>query len=342
VKTVDVHGLSGHSIIAINESLDNVGQYLPDKKLIIITDRNVSEFYRSRFPKGEVIELGFGEDIKTLETVSSIYSQMLDLEVDRSWFLLAIGGGIVCDISGFVASTYMRGLSFGFVSTTLLSQVDASVGGKNGVNFFGFKNIIGVFQQPSFVICDLTMLETLPGEEYVCGFAEIIKHGAIADEKLFTFLESNYQKALEQDLAVLERLVYDSILIKSAVVERDETEKGERRKLNFGHTIAHALEKTMCVPHGEAVAAGMVFAANLSVQNKLLAAKDVTRIKTLIEHLGLPVRVMVFKDILYDAIRMDKKREDKDIHCVLLSRIGKAVIKEISILELEGAIDDLY
>jgi 3-dehydroquinate synthase len=342
VKRVEIKGHSGQSIIAVNESLDNVNHYLPDKRCIIITDRNVGKFYRSRFPKGKVIEIGFGEDIKNLETVESIYSQMLDLEVDRSWFLLAIGGGIVCDIAGFVASTYMRGIPFGFVSTTLLSQVDASVGGKNGVNFFGYKNIIGVFQQPSFVICDLTLLKTLPGEEYVCGFAEIIKHGAIANESLFTFLESNHQKAMAQDLDVLERLVYDSVIIKSSIVERDEKEKGERRILNFGHTIAHAIEKTMCIPHGEAVAAGMVFAAKLSIKHNLLVEKDLIRIQTLVENLGLPERVLVFKDILKDAIRMDKKREADGIHCILLNRIGEAIIKEINIAELEAAIDDLY
>jgi 3-dehydroquinate synthase len=211
-----------------------------------------------------------------LETVTTIFNQLVDMEVDRSTLILGIGGGIVCDIAGFVASTYMRGTPFGFVSTTLLSQVDASVGGKNGVNFGGYKNMVGVFNQPEFVVCDMMLLKTLPFREIQCGFAEIIKHGAIADHRMLDFIENHRDAALDLESRIVEHLVYRSVEIKAGVVTRDEREKGERRKLNFGHTFGHAIEKLTGIPHGEAVGIGMVMAAALSVKKGLLSPVDAT------------------------------------------------------------------
>jgi 3-dehydroquinate synthase len=257
VKTLEIQGTTGSSTLMVGERLQHLQNYLPAEKTITITDTNVRHHYQSLFPPGDVITIGTGEKIKNLDTVRMIYEKLVDLEAQRSSFIVGIGGGIVCDIAGFVASTYLRGLRFGFVSSTLLSQVDASVGGKNGVNLGGYKNIIGVFNQPEFVICDLDLLQTLSEKEILCGLAEIVKHAAIADLDLFNYLEDHYQKALALDREVITRLVYDSIVIKSSVVNKDETEKGERRKLNFGHTFGHALEKTSGVAHGEAVSAGI-------------------------------------------------------------------------------------
>ena len=244
MKTIEIHGQTGRSKIVIGESLENLEKYTPSTKKIIITDENLNRLYHHRFPPWNVIEIGTGEKIKTLETVVYIFKKLVELEIDRSCFIIGIGGGIVCDITGFVASTYMRGLPFGFVSTSLLSQVDASIGGKNGVNFDGYKNMIGVFNQPHFVICDPEMLKTLPHKELLSGFAEVVKHAAIGSEELFIFLEKNFPRALALDAGTLEKLVYDSVIIKAKVVEKDEKEKGERRILNFGHTLGHALEKT--------------------------------------------------------------------------------------------------
>ena len=187
MKIVDVKGRTGSSTIRIGASLDHLAGFVPEGKAVIVTDSVVGEHYRDRFPPYETIEIGTGEKTKTLNTVQDIYRKLMDLEADRSTFLVGIGGGIVCDVTGFVASTYMRGIEFGFVSTTLLSQVDASVGGKNGVNFLGYKNMIGVFNQPEFVLCDLDLLKTLPEKEILCGMAEIVKHGAIGDADLFAF-----------------------------------------------------------------------------------------------------------------------------------------------------------
>jgi len=338
MKTIELHGQSGDSKIVVGESLSNLGDYVNRKNVIIITDQNVNRLYRDRFPGWPVIEIGMGEKIKTLKTVEFIFEKLLELEADRSFCIVGIGGGIVCDITGFAASTYLRGLDFGFVSSSLLSQVDASVGGKNGVNFSGYKNMVGVFNQPGFVICDTAMLKTLPEKELSIGFAEIVKHAAIGSYELFAFLEENYREVLQLNKSVIERLVHDSVLIKSAVVNRDEREKGERRKLNFGHTLAHALEKTVGISHGEAVSAGMVFAADLSVKRGLLKKEEAERLSRLLEKVNLPRQIPFDKNKVVDALRKDKKREGTAIHFVLLTELGRAKVEEISVGELRELI----
>ena len=341
MKTLEIHGSTGVSTILVGEKIKNLSKCIPAEKAVIITDANVKHFYQKDFPPYDVITIGTGEKIKNLDTVRYIYGKLVELEADRSTFIIGIGGGIVCDIAGFVASTYLRGVRFGFVSSTLLSQVDASVGGKNGVNFEGYKNIIGVFNQPQFVICDLNLLNTLPKKEVLCGLAEVVKHAAIGDMDLFTYLEDHYQKALALDTGVIERLVYDSVVIKSAIVNRDENEKGERRKLNFGHTFGHAVEKTTGVPHGEAVSVGMVMASVLSVKRGHLMAKDAERIKKLLQRLKLPTRLEADRKTVIDALRKDKKRKGDQIYFVLLNDIGNPFVDQISIEELESMVNDI-
>jgi 3-dehydroquinate synthase len=313
-----------------------MGKYIPKQNVVIITDVNVKRFYQNIFPPHPVITIQTGEKIKNLDTVRSIYGELVDLGVDRSTVIIGIGGGIVCDITGFAASTFLRGVKFGFVSSTLLSQVDASVGGKNGVNFKGYKNMVGVFSQPEFVICDLNLLNTLPQEEVFCGLAEIVKHAAIGDADLFRYLEEHYQKALALDTGVIERLVYDSVVIKSAIVNKDEKEKGERRKLNFGHTFGHAIEKTTGTRHGEAVSAGMVVASELSVKKGYLHPDHAQRIKSLLRSLKLPTRIQADRKKVLDALRKDKKRQRDNIYFVLLEDIGKSFVDKISITELDN------
>ena len=233
MHSLEIKGSLNTSAIHVGESYKNVGKYLPSSNVVIIADSNVFDHYHESFPKAKTIKIETSEKKKSLDTVNYIVNELVDMEADRSLFLLGIGGGILCDIAGFVASIYMRGVSFGFVSTTLLSQVDASVGGKNGVNFKGYKNIVGVFNQPDFVICDPEVLKTLPPDELLNGCAEIIKHGAIADENLFKYLEDNYKGIMDLDSSVIERVVYDSVVIKSDVVNKDEKEKGVRKKTQF-------------------------------------------------------------------------------------------------------------
>jgi 3-dehydroquinate synthase len=334
METIQIQGETASSRILIGESLRNLVDYVPQNRCVIITDANVRNYYQRQFPPFPVIEIGMGEKIKTLDTVQSIYEQLMDYELDRSSFLVGIGGGIVCDITGYVASTYLRGIGFGYVATSLLAQVDASVGGKTGVNYRGFKNMIGTFNQPQFVICDLGLLQTLPEDERWCGFAEIIKHAAIADPDLFAFLESNVDKALELDREAIEKLVSDSIKIKARIVNEDEKEKGERRKLNFGHTFGHALQKVAGVNHGAGVSAGMVIASEFSVKTGLFDKPSHERLRSLIAKYKLPLEVSAKNEDLLEAIRMDKKRQDLNIQFVFLKAIGQAVVQKMGLDEL--------
>jgi len=341
VKTFKIQGKTGRSNIYVGERLENLSVYLPDTKVVIITDENVSRLYSGHFPDSDIIIIGIGEGVKTLDTAAEIYQKLIAIEADRSVFLVGVGGGIVCDITGFVASTYLRGVRFGNVATTLLAQVDASVGGKTGVNFMGYKNMVGVFNQPEFVLCDQTVLKTLPEKVLYSGFAEVIKHAAIADADYFSYLESNVENALAQDAEVLERVIYDSVKIKAGVVNRDETEQGERRKLNFGHTYGHAVEKTIGMSHGEAVSIGMMIASALSKSKGMLTKTDVDRIGNLLSKMNLPTAIDTNTDKIIDAMARDKKREGDQIHFVLLSEIGRAVIEQIPINEIEDVVKQL-
>jgi 3-dehydroquinate synthase len=334
MKQIEITGNTGRSVIMVGESIGNLGGYLPVNHPVIITDSNVRRLYGDRFPTGDVIEVGTGEKVKNLETIQYIYERLLAMEADRASFIVGIGGGVVCDIAGFAASTYMRGMRFGFVSTTLLAQVDASVGGKNGVNFGGYKNMIGVFNQPEFVICDLNLLKTLGKVEVQCGFAEIVKHAAIADAGMFAYLEKNVERALALDLEVIEKLVHDSVIIKSTIVNRDEKEQGERRKLNFGHTYGHAVEKVTRVPHGHAVSIGMVVASRLSVKKKMLTTEHDKRLVRLLERFELPTCMNMDFEKACDALNKDKKRVGDHILFVLLDGIGNAVVDAVPISEL--------
>lgn len=340
MKSITIYGNRAQSNILIGERLENFYRYIPGGRPIIITDVNVRKICPMDSMSGDIITIGTGEKIKTLNTVQDIYTQLVKLGADRSSFIVGIGGGIVCDIAGFVASTFMRGVRFGFVATTLLAQVDASVGGKNGVNFNRYKNMIGVFNQPEFVICDLDLLKTLSEKEILCGLAEIVKHAVIGDIDLFAFLEQHYESAGALDSRIVERLVLDSVTLKSSIVNRDETERGERRILNFGHTFGHALEKVIGVPHGEAVSIGMTIASAISVKREHLAVEDEQRILSLMKKLKLPTRIASGDERLFDALKKDKKRENNCINFVLLNRIGAAVVEKISLEELKDAIDE--
>jgi 3-dehydroquinate synthase len=341
MKTIEIKTFNTLSKVLIGEKLENLKNYIPQKNVIIITDTNVLHHYYEHLNQYPIVEIGLGENNKTFETLQYIFSKFVEFEVDRSWVVVGVGGGIVCDVAGFAASVYMRGLSFGFVSTTLLSQVDASVGGKNGVNFEGYKNMIGVFNQPDFVVCDPGMLVTLDRPELIAGFAEVIKAGAIRKPELFAFLEKNIDRALDLDPQVMEEIVYESVLMKAQVVENDEREKGERRVLNFGHTFAHAFEKIGSMLHGEAVSIGMVIASRLSEKLGKLNHSDVARIKNLLTKTGLPVECDFDMKLVLHAMKKDKKREGEQINLILLNNIGHAVIYKTDINQLEELINDL-
>jgi 3-dehydroquinate synthase len=337
MRTLSIQGRDGVSRIHVGESIARLADHLPHScRQIVVTDENVAALHRSRFPRAEEIVLPPGEAAKTLETVSGIYERLVSVEADRSVFLVAIGGGVVCDITGFAASTYLRGVRFAYCPTTLLAQVDASVGGKTGVNFKGYKNMVGLFSQPEFVICDPEVLQTLPEREVACGYAEVVKHAAIADSSYFAFLEDEAVRARSLDPEVTERVVYDSVAIKAAVVNRDEREKGERRKLNFGHTFGHAVERAAGLRHGEAVSIGMMMAARLSADRAMLSEAELYRLERLLAGFGLPLSADVSTARIMDAVCRDKKREGGVVQFVLLEKLGRAVVAPIPVSELEA------
>jgi len=322
-----IHTAETQSQIVIGESYRNLVKYLPsDRQVIVITDANIIKYYGDFFRSWPIIEIGTGEKSKTLDTLAYIYNRLIELNADRSSFVVAVGGGIVCDVAGFAASTYMRGVPFGFVSTTLLSQVDASAGGKNGVNFGGYKNMIGTFNQPRFVLCDTLMLQTLPEREFVSGFAEIVKAAVIQNVELFDYLEQYAEKAVARDPEIIRHLVIESVKIKAEVVQHDEREQGKRRILNFGHTFGHAIEALTGISHGEAVSIGMMIAARRSVIECGFPETHLDRLERLLVRLDLPVTAVTPTEDILRTLLKDKKRENNDIYLVLLNEIGKSVI----------------
>jgi len=340
--TINIKTATGESNVYLGERIENLSKYLPaDKKIVILTDENIMKHYAHHLKMFPIVQIGLGEKNKTMATLEKIFEEFIRLEVDRSSFIVAVGGGIVCDVAGFAASSFMRGVKFGFVSTTLLSQVDASVGGKNGVNFQGYKNMVGVFAQPEFVICDVAMFKTLEQREFISGFAEIIKAAAIRSNSLFDYLEANCDDALNHHEEVLKKIICESVSIKAQVVQNDEKEKGERRILNFGHTFAHSIEKNLGILHGEAVSIGMVLASKVSVKMNLLSQKEADRIEKLLSNYKLPVKLNLDKGKVFDALLKDKKREGDAINLILINTIGNAVIQKVSIKDMEDIVNDL-
>ncbi len=331
-------GQQGVSKIHVGARLTDITDYLPDQPFVIITDENIKAHYAHDFPEAPVISIGTGEAVKTLTTVSFILKQLMALGCDRSVFILGIGGGIVCDITGFVASIFMRGVDFGFVSTSLLSQVDASVGGKNGVNVSAYKNMAGVFNQPRFVVCDPTLLSTLPAPEISNGLAEIVKHALIADARMLTFIENNQNRALALDPEIIFHLVSKSVAIKARVVQEDEKEAGARRKLNFGHTLGHAIENLDPSGHGRAVSRGMVAAARFSCEKTGFLAQDTDRIIDLLEGLNLPTDLNYDTAKICHAVQQDKKKQGDGLFFVLLEAIGSARVERIHFTEIAAFI----
>jgi len=301
---------------------------------VIITDENIQNLYNLRFPGIPVIAVTPGEESKKLEVIESLAEKLLAEGIDRTGFILAVGGGVVCDLAGFLASIYMRGIRCGYVSTSLLSQVDASTGGKNGVNLGGTKNILGIIRQPEFVICDPAMLITLPEQEYLSGLAELIKTAIIGDKGLFEIIENNYSQIMARDIDLLTLLVARSVKYKASVVSEDERENGLRRILNFGHTYGHAIEMYRSVKHGFAVAAGMEIATVFSYKKGFVNAQEKDRIIELLYRFGLVEQHNIPDDKLELLLLHDKKKTGRDINFVFISGIGKAIVEKASVAEL--------
>jgi 3-dehydroquinate synthase len=321
------------SEIFVGEKWDSLAGLLPEKAAVIITDDNVSRLYGNRFPELPVLSLSPGEESKKLVLIEFLAEKLLEAGIDRSGFILAIGGGVVCDVAGFLASIYLRGIRCGYISSTLLSQVDASTGGKNGVNLGGTKNILGTIRQPEFVICDPEMLKTLPEEEYLSGLAELIKTAVIGDKELFELIEGNIDEIMERKSDLLTLLVAKSVRFKALVVTEDENERGLRRILNFGHTFGHAFEMQRAVKHGFAVAAGMVLAAEYSFEKKYLSLEEKNRIINLLKRFNLVGRLDISDVQMSKLVSRDKKKTGTDIHFVFAQGIGKATVDKVPVAE---------
>lgn len=325
-----------------------------DRKICVITDSNVNAIYGD-----EILQLleaqcrlavrfviPAGEESKNLGKVQEAYRFLIGEKFDRKDLLLALGGGVVGDLTGFVAATYLRGVDFVQIPTTLLAQADSSIGGKTGVDFEGYKNMVGAFKMPKLVYMNVSALNTLDDRQFYAGFAEIMKHGLIKDEAFYLWLLERMYEICERDADVLQEMVYRSCLIKKEVVEKDPLEKGERALLNFGHTIGHAIEKAkdFSLYHGECVALGAVAAAFLSYKKDRISMEEYYEIRDMFVPFNLPISVdHIDPAEIVRLTKSDKKMEAGKIKFVLLEGIGRAVVDTtVTEQELLDAVNEIY
>ncbi len=341
--------------IYVGCKLEDIGirlkEYKPGRKILVVTNPIVEKFYLDTVVKSlqeadwdvYTAIVPDGEKYKSQAEVSKLYNICIEKKLDRKSTILALGGGVIGDLAGFLAATIFRGVSFIQVPTTLLAQVDASIGGKVGINHPRGKNLIGAFYQPKAVLIDLNVLKTLPQRELKIGLAETIKYGVIRDKDLFFYLEKNIQRIKDLDLVCLEHIIQRADAIKALVVQKDEQEKDLRRILNYGHTAGHVIETMMGYKgykHGEAVAIGMVVANRIAQKLGMLKVQDAQRIKKLIEAAGLPTEVeeKLALDEFINILKLDKKVEAGKINFVLPTEIGEVVVRNDVPEEIVGEI----
>ncbi len=311
-----------------------VAKNMKASSYVILTDSHVNRLHGQKMLAAfadagmnvSLIEFPAGESSKNIATVMNVAGKLLELGADRGTVLIALGGGVVGDLTGFIASVYMRSVPYIQIPTTLVGQVDSSIGGKTAVDLPEGKNLLGTFYQPRMVFADLNFLDTLPDKEYANGLAEIIKYGIIEDDKMFKYLEENMDAIRNRESSHLLKIVENCCRIKKSIVEIDEREQGLRRILNFGHTLGHALESVSdySLSHGEGVALGMIAAARISVRMNYLKKADADRIEQVIAQSGLPTRIeaSVSSDAVIARLKMDKKKKAGVIHFVLVKKIG--------------------
>ncbi len=346
MKKISIKTTSKNYQICIGEGLArnfNFDSIAHKREIFIIVDKNVpkktieglKKNLSSSFPKRIIEKRIFAsEKNKNLIYVSKIYDSMLNKKLGRDCLVIGVGGGITCDIAGFVSATYLRGVEFLLLPTTLLAQVDASIGGKTGVNHKGFKNMIGAFYQPSLVIVDSSTLKSLPKKEVLSGLVEVIKHGVILDNKFFSWIEKNALNLKKLKISSIESAIKKSIEIKAKVVSKDEKEKGLRAILNFGHTFGHAIEtagENKLYTHGEAVALGMLAASNLSENISNLSNIEIKRIKNLLVKLGIrtSLKKKIETNSLIKLMESDKKKDKGIINFIIIDKIGRAKIQKV-------------
>lgn len=302
---------------------------------VLITDENIFAKQSAKFEGWKTIVIKSGEQFKKQQEVDEIINQLIQLNADRQTFIVGVGGGVVTDIAGYAASIYMRGIRFAFVPTSILSMVDACIGGKNGVDVGVYKNLVGTINHPEFLLYDYSFLDTLPNEEWINGFAEIIKHACIKDESMFHFLQEKTLQDFQSSKEDTGKLIGQNVDIKYKVVASDERETGERKLLNFGHTIGHAIENTAKLPHGSAVSIGMVAACVISEKLCGFSKEETEKVKQLISKYQLPIAFDLDKEKTWDILLHDKKKSGGDMNFIVLNKIGKASVKKISLTDLK-------
>lgn len=324
-----------------------------NKRLCIITDSNVDAIYgvellnmiQNHCAKAVKFVFSAGEEQKDLNTVKQIYEFLIEENFDRNDVLLAVGGGVVGDITGFVAATYLRGIDFVQIPTTLLAQADSSIGGKTGVDFDGYKNMVGAFKMPRLVFMNVSTLTTLDDRQFFSGFSEIMKHGIMKDSSFYEWLIENMYEICERDLDTMLKMIINSSNIKRIVVEKDPEEHGDRVLLNLGHTIGHAIEKAknFTLYHGECVALGIVAAAYISWKRELLSMDEYYEIRDMFVPFYLPISVDgIQPEEILNLTKADKKMEAGKIRFILLKKIGKAVIStDVTDEEMLAAINEI-
>ena len=300
---------------------------------VIITDENLFAKHKKKFKGWNTIVLKPGEQYKVQQTVDVVIDQLIAFGADRKTILVGVGGGVITDITGYVAGIYMRGIAFGFVPTSLLAMVDASIGGKNGIDVGVYKNMVGLIRQPRFLLFDLSLLKSLPKPEWQNGFAEIIKHACIKDAAMFALLQQHKLSDFQKTPALLSALIQKNVLIKTKVVVQDEFEQGDRKLLNFGHTLGHAIENMYELSHGQAISIGMTYAAIISQQLK--GFKQTPELVALLAKYGLPTFAEFDKKKAFKILLMDKKKDHVSINYILLNKIGKGVIQPLLFVQLQ-------
>jgi len=328
---------SGKCTVYLDASFAMLPTMVPEN-LIFITDENVFKLHSSRFDGYKTIVVKAGEEHKQQSTVDAILNQLIVLEADRKTFIVGVGGGVVTDMAGYAASVYMRGVPFGFVPTTILAMVDAAIGGKNGVDVGAYKNLVGTIRQPQFLLYDYSFLQTLPHEQWVNGFAEIIKHACIKSKDLFNWLKDKSVDFFKNDAAALATLIEKNVQIKSTIVTSDEFEQGERKLLNFGHTFGHALENENKLLHGHAISIGMMIACTISEEINQFNSDEKAAVKAILEQYHLPTSIQFEKQKVWQLMKLDKKRTSNTMSFILLNKIGDAIVKQIPMVQLEDLV----
>jgi 3-dehydroquinate synthase len=315
-----------------NGRIQQLKQILDPLRCIVITDEHVYEAHAQKLKKFTCIVLHAGEEFKVQQTVDTVIDELIEMGADRETVLIGLGGGVVTDLTGYIASIYLRGISFALVPTTILAMVDASIGGKNGIDVGIYKNQVGCIKQPAFILFDFSFLSTLPEAEWISGFAEIIKHAAIADAAMFAWLEEKSLSYFQRHRKQLALLIERNALLKASIVRKDEREQGVRKWLNFGHTLGHALENVYELSHGQAISIGMTYAAHISAQQAKF--KSTAALVALLSKYQLPTYAHFDVERAVSVMLKDKKKVGGMLHLVLLSRIGKATIHSVPITDL--------